>query len=235
MKKAINIIIWAIALAALLAAAYTFYNKNKSQVTNPPLAQNKTVQGSTQGSAGETTSEGNAPNETAPEASTAKETVPEGTGAEASTAESTAVQEKIMAPDFTLKDLDGNEVKLSDYKGKIVILNFWAVWCKYCKQEMPDLNELDKELKEGNDAVILAVDVQESEDVVREYLTSNNISLKVLMDKNGSVAGSYGIEGYPTTFIINSDGSLYTYIPYATDLDTLHAILDKVRNGEPLQ
>lgn len=191
MKKSLNIIIWIIALAALLAAAYTFYAKNKTQSINHPLQQ--------------------------------------------STSQSTSQPEKAMAPDFTLKDLDGKSVKLSDYKGKIVILNFWAVWCKYCKLEMPDLNELNKELEKENDAVILAVDVQESSATVSEYLTSNNISLKVLLDTEGTVAQTYGITGYPTTFVVNRDGSIYTYISGATDKKTLLGYIDKIKKGEPVR
>ncbi len=141
----------------------------------------------------------------------------------------------IMAPDFSLKDLNGNVVKLSDYKGKIVILNFWAVWCKYCKQEMPDLNELNKELEKDNEAVILAVDSQESPDTVKNYLASNKINLKVLLDQDGSITQMYGISGFPTTFIINKDGTLYTYIPQATNKETLTDILNKIKKGEPLQ
>lgn len=215
MKKSINIIIWIVALAALLIAAYTYYAKNKPRINVPPLQQNTTIQQNT-------TTEQNS-------------VVNENTSEQSSTVNENSQTEKIMAPDFTLKDLDGKEVKLSDYRGKIVILNFWAVWCKYCIQEMPDLNELDEELKKEEDAVILAVDVKESPDTVRKYLTSNNISLKVLLDKDGSVAEGYGIEGYPTTFIINEDGSLYTYIPYATDKETLRMILDKVKKGEPIK
>lgn len=140
-----------------------------------------------------------------------------------------------MAPDFDLKDLNGNSVKLSDYKGKFVILNFWAVWCKYCKQEMPDLNELNKELEKDNEAVILAVDVQESADIVKNYLSSDKIDLKVLLDQDGSVTQTYGVTGFPTTFIINKDGSLYTYIPSATTKETLKEILDKMKKGEPVR
>jgi peroxiredoxin len=147
----------------------------------------------------------------------------------------TSQAEKIMVPDFTLNDLDGKSVKLSDYRGKIVILNFWAVWCKYCKLEMPDLNELNKELEKGNDAVILAVDVQESPDKVRNYLTSNNIGLKVLLDEEGAVAEAYGITGYPTTLVINKDGSLYTHISGAADKETLRNAIDKAKKGEPVQ
>lgn len=199
MKKSYSIIIWAIALVALIIAAYTFSIKNKAQSANPPLQQS-TSQGTSQ-----------------------------------STSQTTSQPEKVMAPDFILKDLDGKSVKLSDYKGKIVILNFWAVWCKYCKQEMPDLNELNKELEKDNEAVILAVDVKESADTVKEYLTSNNISLKVLLDGDGSIAEKYGITGYPTTFVLNKDGSVYTYIPQATDKETLLTVIDKVKKGEPLK
>jgi peroxiredoxin len=141
--------------------------------------------------------------------------------------------QKVNAPDFSLKDMDGKEVKLSDYKGKIVILNFWAVWCKYCKQEMPDLNELNTELKKTNDAVLLAVDSQESIDTVKNFLTENKIKLHVLLDTDGTVTQTYGISAFPTTFILNKDGSIYTYIPGATNKETLLGILDKVRKGEP--
>ncbi len=145
---------------------------------------------------------------------------------------SSTQQASVMAPDFNLKDLEGNTVRLSDYRGKIVILNFWAVWCRYCIEEMPDLNELDKELKNGNDAVIIAVDSQESPETVKKYLTSNNITLNVVLDQDGSVTQTYGISGFPTTFIINRDGSVYTYIPGKTDKETLKEILDEVLNAE---
>jgi len=188
MKKKTNIIIWVIAICAVLVAAYTFYSENKPKNLASPQ-QN--------GLANQTSNP--------------------------------------IAPDFTLKDLNGKSVKLSDYRGKIVILNFWAVWCKYCKEEMPDLNELNKILEKDNEAVILAVDVQESSDTVNSFLSTNNINLKVLMDKDGSVTQTYGITGYPTTFIINKDGTVYTYIPGATNKETLQEILEKVKNGEPVQ
>lgn len=143
-----------------------------------------------------------------------------------------AQSSKIMAPDFNLKDINGKTVKLSDYKGKKVILNFWAVWCKYCLMEMPDFNELNKELVKDNNAVILAVDVQETEEKVKEYLTSNNISLNVLMDADGAVSRTYGVSGYPTTFFINKDGSLYTYIPQKTDKNTVLKILEEMENSK---
>jgi len=154
------------------------------------------------------------------------------TPGETATSNQSSESSKVIAPDFSLKDLNGNTVKLSDYKGKVVILNFWAVWCKYCKIEMPDLNELNKELAKENNAVILAVDVQESPDTVKNYLTSNGIDLKVLLDSDGSISQEYGVSGYPTTFIINKDGSLYTYISGKTDKATLLQILEKIKTEE---
>jgi peroxiredoxin len=188
MKRKTNLIIWAVAGILVIAAAYTFYSKNKSmQFVVPP---------------------------------------------ETSAASQTSDGTKVMAPDFSLKDLSGNTVKLSDYKGKVVILNFWAVWCRYCKEEMPDLNELNKELAKDNNAVILAVDAQESADTVKNYLSANNIDLKVLLDSDGAITQKYGISGFPTTFIVNKDGSLYTYISGKTDKATLNDILDKIKSDK---
>ena len=134
-------------------------------------------------------------------------------------------EQKVLARDFTLKDLNEKNVKLSDYKGKIVVLNFWAVWCKYCKQEMPDFNELNNEFEKGNDAVILAVDVQEDISIVNKFLNENNLKLNVLLDTDGKVAQQYDISGFPTTFIIGKDGSVEKVFPGLTNrLAVLDAI-----------
>lgn len=142
--------------------------------------------------------------------------------------ETTTQNDKQMAPDFNLKDLNGKNVKLSDYRGKIIILNFWAVWCKYCKQEMPDLNELNKSLIKENKVVILAVDSGEGLSTIKPYLKENKISMNVLLDSNETVTTQYGITGFPTTFVINKDGSLFTYIPGATNKETLETIISKM-------
>jgi len=206
MKKSKSFLIWTVALIVLIAAAYTFYSKNKPDSfglqVQPDISQDISKESGDNPAANE-----DKQNDT----------------------------DKIMAPDFELKDLDGNTVKLSDYRGKIVILNFWAVWCQYCVLEMPDFNEVDHKLKEEGDAVILAINVEEPEEKVRDFVESNKLGMKILLDKDGTVASTYGVTGYPNTFILNTDGSLYAYIPGATDKETLEKLIEKVRNGEPLK
>ena len=189
MQKKINIIIWVVAICAVMVAAYILYSKRQPQIIQPPAQQTQALTQS------------------------AENTNP-------------------VAPDFTLKDLNGNAVKLSDYKGKIVILNFWAVWCQYCLIEMPDFNELNKELEKENEVVILAVNSQESPEKVKEYLSSSNIDLKVLLDQDGTVTQTYGITGFPTTFFINKDGTLYNYITGMTDKKTLLEYISKIKSQE---
>lgn len=130
---------------------------------------------------------------------------------------------EVVAPDFSLTDLNGNTVKLSDYRGKVVILNFWASWCPPCVAEMPDFDKVNRKLAESDDAVILAVNLtdgqRETEEKARKFIKDKGYSLNVLLDKKGSASDDYMIYSIPTTYIINRDGTLYTYkdkkgIPY---------------------
>lgn len=108
--------------------------------------------------------------------------------------------------DFTLTSLDGQTVSLSDYKGRIVFLNFWATWCVPCEKELPAFQEF-QQTQSPDGAAILAVNVQESADQVTGFLTDHNISdLTVLLDSDSSVANSYGIYNLPVTFVIDQNG-----------------------------
>lgn len=217
MKNKTSVLIWTFAIIAVFAAAFVFYNSYKDKAPGGKITGTTQSRQNTQ------------------ESQDASSWTIASDSDNTSSSQAQASGNKIMAPDFNLKDLDGNTVKLSDYRGKIVILNFWAVWCKYCKLEMPDLNELNNELVKDGKAVILAVDSQESRSTVKSYLDKNNIKLKVLLDSDGALTQTYGISGFPTTFILNTDGSVYTYIPGATDKVTLLEILDKIEKGEPAQ
>lgn len=250
MKQKGNTILWIIAVCVVFVAAYTIYAKYKpqggiqQQIPQMASLENNTSALTENTSTAELTipkdnptattkaEETQKPSETQKSQTTKEPEVKEEPVKEekSTTKESTPQEkEKVMAPDFTLKDMEGKDVTLSSYRGKIVILNFWAVWCKYCKEEMPDLNELNETLKKENDAVILAVDVQESKDTVESYLDKNKISLQVVLDSDGAVTGTYGVTGFPTTFVLNRDGSLFTYISGATNKETLLDILSKMK------
>ena len=108
------------------------------------------------------------------------------------------------APDFSLVDLDGNQVKLSDLRGKKVILNFWATWCPPCRAEMPDLERLARE-HEGTLTVLL-VDLEEEEDQIRPFLDDMGITLVPLLDVEAEVAKMYRVSALPTSVIIDEDG-----------------------------
>jgi len=225
MNKKAGVLIWGIVICALLAGAYAFYLKNKDIAFARPPQQ-------TEAEKPDTSDESNS----GPQADDSRENDNSDAGedgSESGNPDTASDENKIMAPDFSLKNPDGETVKLSDYRGKIVILNFWTTWCYWCKVEMPDFNELNKELEKDDEAVILAVNVEESRDTVVEYLASENINLKVLLDEDGTVAQTYGISGFPNTFIINKDGTVYGYIPGATDRNTLEKVIDKVKKGEP--
>lgn len=114
------------------------------------------------------------------------------------------------APDFTMLDMDGNEVKLSDHKGKPVILNFWASWCPPCRSEMPGFENVYKE--KGSDIDIMMVDLTDGfrEDVLssKEIIENSGYSFPVYFDSKGDGAKAYGVISIPSTFFINADGSL---------------------------
>jgi peroxiredoxin len=94
---------------------------------------------------------------------------------------------------FELDDMNGNKIRLSDYNGKVVAVNFWATWCPYCVEEMPELEKAAQKLKEGGDAVLLTIDVQESPDEVKKFIAAKKLSLPVLMDYSGEVSSKYNV------------------------------------------
>lgn len=113
-----------------------------------------------------------------------------------------------MAPDFELLDLEGNAVRLSDFRGGAVLVNFWATWCPPCREEMPSLSALHASFS-GNPAFsALTVLYQDSPETAKDYLEKNGYLIPVLVDPKGSVAESYGLTGVPETFLIDGDGVL---------------------------
>lgn len=110
-----------------------------------------------------------------------------------------------LAPDFRLSSLDGNIVSLSDFRGKAVLINFWASWCPACKFEMPFLQMIHEEWSEKG-LVILAVDIGESQSEVQEFMANLGLSFTALLDSKKEVALTYNIRNIPTTFFVDKNG-----------------------------
>lgn len=115
------------------------------------------------------------------------------------------------APDFSLVmpgSSTGNDmISLSDFKGKAIVLNFWASWCAPCKDELPLLESTWKRMQaQGKDVVFLGIDFQESSGTAARFLQQNSITYSAVLDVNGSVASKYGITSLPDTFFIDRNG-----------------------------
>ena len=108
------------------------------------------------------------------------------------------------APEFTLQDSD-HKVSLGDYRGKIVLLNFWATWCPPCIAEMPSLIELQKRLKD-KDVVILGVSIDEDEAAYHKFLKNYGVNFVTVMDKDRKTPTLYGTFGWPETYVIDRQG-----------------------------
>ena len=113
-------------------------------------------------------------------------------------------------------DLSGNEVRLEDYRGKVVFLNFWTTWCPACKVEMPSMEKLYREFK-SKGFVILAVDMQEDSETARKFKTKFELSFPILLDTDGVVASYYGVRAIPATYFIDRAGYLYAAAMGARD------------------
>jgi len=122
-----------------------------------------------------------------------------------------------MAPDFTLEDTEGNKVKVSALRGKVVMVNFWATWCPPCKEEMPSMERLNK-IMAGEDFVMLAINADDNgRAVVPDFLKENPHDFTVLYDDQGAVKKSYGVYKMPESFIINKDGKIVEKVAGAID------------------
>ncbi|MBI2209142.1 MAG: TlpA family protein disulfide reductase, partial [Deltaproteobacteria bacterium] len=114
-------------------------------------------------------------------------------------------EKKILAPDFTLEDLSGKRISLKGLKGKVVFLNFWATWCIPCRQEMPTMEKLHRELK-GHGLEVVAINFRESRKEVRNFFDELGLTFTALLDKDGKVFEEYGAWSLPLSYFINRRG-----------------------------
>ena len=203
MQKKTSFLVLVLVLAALIGGAYVLYGRLSAGAG----ADNLSVQ---------TPPSAQAPGETgAPQNSAApEETVPP----------------KVEAPDFTVENADGEAVKLSDYVGKPIVLNFWASWCSPCKSEMPEFNAAWEELE--GEVQFLMVNMtdgsRETIDTAKEYVEGEGFTFPVLFDTNSEAAIAYGAYSLPTTYFIDAEGYLVARAVGAIDGETLQKGLDLI-------
>jgi peroxiredoxin len=115
-----------------------------------------------------------------------------------------------LAPDFAILTVSGEVVRLSDFRGKTMVLNFWASWCPPCRAEMPDFQEIFEQREAADDFAILAVDklVEDTEGAVREFVEEFGLTFEVGFDASDEIVQHYGVRGLPSTFFIDRDGIL---------------------------
>ena len=137
---------------------------------------------------------------------------------------------RIAAPDFTVYDADGNAVKLSDYFGKPIVLNFWASWCGPCKMEMPDFNEKSQEL--AGEVQFLMVNMtdgsRETVETACAFIEEQGYTFPVFFDTTSEAAYTYSAYSLPTTFFIDADGNAVAQATGAISADTLQRGIDMI-------
>ncbi len=115
------------------------------------------------------------------------------------------------APDFELPNLTGETVSLSEHRGRIVLLNFWATWCKPCVKEMPAMQKVYEELRDQG-FVVLAINELEDEAKVRAHISEHGHTFPVLLDQNNRVANMYGVRGLPVSVFVDESGRVTEYV-----------------------
>lgn len=115
------------------------------------------------------------------------------------------VEKTFIAPDFTLIGENGKTYRLADFRGQVVVINFWATWCPPCRFEMPSMERMWKQVK-GKGVTILAVNVGENADIIFEFLGQYPVTFPIPMDLDGEVIKNYPVTGLPTTYIVDPQG-----------------------------
>ena len=166
-----------------------------------------------------------------PEGGTESDTTPDKEEGESETPSQGTGDATTLEFDFTALDYNGNTVKLSDYVGKPVVLNFWATWCGYCKQEMPDFDRAAKDFPDVTFLMVNATDgVSETVASAKKYVEDEGYeNFTVLFDTKSEAQITYGINAYPTTFFIDETGTPRLYAQGAMKYDNIVSALERMK------
>ena len=136
-------------------------------------------------------------------------------------------------PDLTVYDADGNQVHLSDYLGKPVVVNFWASWCGPCQMEMPDFQETYLEL--GEEVQFLMINMtggRETLENAQAFIAEQGYTFPVFFDQDADAARTYGAYSLPTTYFIDAEGNAVAQATGAIDRETLQTGIDMIYSPE---
>ena len=221
MKNKRTVLILLLVFVVLLGGAYILYDR---------LSGNASPMLSVTGDSG---TPAPSPSASDPAPDTTPDAFPEpssGQDAPQESPDQSQAPEKIMAPDFTVQDAEGNMVSLSDFQGKPVVLNFWASWCGPCKSEMPDFAEAYEEL--GDDIHFLMVNLtdgsRETLEAAQDYISQQGYTFPTYYDTELSAAIAYGVMSIPTTYFIDAEGYAIAQAMGAINSETLQTGIDMI-------
>ena len=147
------------------------------------------------------------------------------------TSASPSQTEKTAAPDFTVQDADGNNVSLSDFTGKPVVINFWASWCPPCRAEMPDFEEMYKKYSDQG-LVFMMVNMtdggRETTDIAKQFLEENGYTFTAYFDVEQSAAYAYGISSIPDSIFIDKEGNVFSAYTGMIDAKTMEKNIEAI-------
>lgn len=213
----------------LIAGATVLYNNLSADYKPDSLMVEEGANNSTDTAAGES-NEHTDSSDTAANDSQVAENTTDNSEATSSDASANADSQLTKAPDFTVYDLEGNEVNLSDFFGKPIILNFWASWCGPCKMEMPDFNEAYQIYNE--DITFLMVNMtdgsRETVDIASSFIEESGYVFPVYYDTSYSAAITYSVSSLPTTYFLDTEGNLIAQARGAIDAATLQQGIDMI-------
>ena len=166
----------------------------------------------------------------APDQLAVQQTQPQQTGADAAEETQETAPELVEAPDFTVYDAEGGEVRLSDFEGKPTVVNFWASWCGPCQMEMPDFQ--DKFLELGESVNFLMVNMtdgsRETLETASAFIAEQGYTFPVFYDTQVDAAMAYGVNSLPTTYFIDAEGHAIAQATGAIDAATLQRGIDMI-------
>lgn len=161
----------------------------------------------------------NTEQENGEEAEPAAETVPDDT---------VGITRGQIAPDFELQTMDGETVRLSDYRGERVFINFWATWCPPCRAEMPDMQKIHED-GEGKVLAVNLTHTEKSPDDASEFAKELGLTFPILMDTTGNLAEQFNVVAYPTSYMIDSDGRIQFVAMGAMNYDMMRRELLRMK------